>query len=601
MPPGMRASPSLSWSGFKDGTLSKPSDTRPAIQGSSTFDCQVHDQPNVCKAAYLAAAPTPSRARSIDAKMVAARGWLPAEEIDASPQDVLQSEWREQQHHVPTTQPSRRTRSPQKPTQNVGGNGGSMSGNGSARDQVPMATTLSMPTSPKVEARVVAMGQSQVSTSTTNCGHGINITTHPSDASPRGKLKSNVRSQVVTSAGSSFGYTSNCDLERKPMSPSRVDTACRRQSSGTGLEYETGRHSSGTTSHNHTERCKRYVDNNNSKDTDGKANRQANKNCGSFLKSTHAELSMPSERNSTEPSDSGGSYRDQANDLKEMAPEGVLRELNELRELCAAKVSSAGTVAARDAEIKEQLARERAALQAREWEAEVRAAEGAARRREAEARSAEDDQRQMQAELMVRERDLANREQRLGEREASIHAGFQKREQQLFDREQNLLSREQRVAEREADVTDRWREFTERQEKWRLQRIAESEEFECRSADLDQTAAKLKEELDCRNAQLDQKSFNLKGEEDRLKERWRQLDEREMRWGEACKEANVFKHVHPMHRFSPRAGKENQELQKQLEEQQCRMQEIKRKPESWGSDSGSDTFSRRASLESETN
>jgi len=195
-------------------------------------------------------------------------------------------------------------------------------------------------------------------------------------------------------------------------------------------------------------------------------------------------------------------------------------------------------------------------------------------------------------ELANRERDLATREQRLAEREADVHVSLRAREQQLAAREQKLSEREetwrsqqvaerQELSERQAELADRWRELSDRQEQWRTQQMAEREELEARSVELDQAAAQIRED-ELRS------SARIKEQEDRLRELQRQLNERDMRWAEACKDAHIVKQHLPKRRFSPRGGKENHELQRQLEEQQLRMHEIKRKACSWeqSNDSG---------------
>lgn len=169
-----------------------------------------------------------------------------------------------------------------------------------------------------------------------------------------------------------------------------------------------------------------------------------------------------------------------------------------------------------------------------------------------EDRAAEEARRRQQAELALRERDLALREQRLAEREAEVAA------------------REQRLGVREADLADRWKELTDRQEQWRQQHAAEAEELQLSRTDAEQMASRLRDE------------------EERLRELRRQLDERDLRWAEATKDAHVLKHHLHVHkpRLSPRGGKENMELMRQLEEQRGLLHEIKRKQGSWGSEGG---------------
>lgn len=242
-----------------------------------------------------------------------------------------------------------------------------------------------------------------------------------------------------------------------------------------------------------------------------------------------------------------------------------------LQELDSMKLEAAAVLSGRRPEINEQLLLERA-LQIWGHEAETNVAEEGRRRGQAELAG-------RQRELVSREQQLAVREQELASREADVQVGFRGREQhivsrerrflereeqlvgheqRLADREEQLLGREKRLADREADLAERWEQFTSR-----------------------------RQEVESRSAELEQKSARLEEEEEKLKEWWRQLEERELRWSEACKEAQVTKHYHPRQRLSPRRGKENQELQRQLEEQQSRMHEIKRKSGSWSPDCGS--------------
>jgi len=201
---------------------------------------------------------------------------------------------------------------------------------------------------------------------------------------------------------------------------------------------------------------------------------------------------------------------------------------------------------------------------------------------------------QREAELAERERQLASREQRLAEREADAHADRRAAEQMLMAREQAVLERERRLANREedwrsqhlnemhkvstrqAELANKWKELSVRQDEWRIQQMAEKEKLEALSLSLDKSAEEFREEEARTEARL-------KGEEERLKEVKRQIDERELRWSEACKEANVVRTHMLRPRFSPRSGpgKENQELQRQLEEQASRMQQIKRGTSAW--------------------
>jgi chromosome segregation ATPase len=162
---------------------------------------------------------------------------------------------------------------------------------------------------------------------------------------------------------------------------------------------------------------------------------------------------------------------------------------------------------------------------------------------------------------------LAAREQRLADREAAIDLAFQQ-----------FLEREQRLADRDKDVNAQWKELKERDEQWRARQRTEQEELDVRFAELDEKTNRLREEEE-------RTTTRLKAEEERLKEVRKQLDERKMRWMEACREANaVTQHV-AKPRLTPRdgrSGKENVHLQKQLEEQANHMNQIKRQHGSWG-------------------
>jgi len=182
-----------------------------------------------------------------------------------------------------------------------------------------------------------------------------------------------------------------------------------------------------------------------------------------------------------------------------------------------------------------------------------------------------------QRELVSREQQLAAREQELASREAEMQAG-------LRDREQHVLSRERRCADREEQLAEQERRLADREDQvlGREKRLAD------READLAERwerFATRREEIDSQSSELERLGERLREEEDKLKEWRRQLEERELRWSDACNEAQLIKHYHPKpkRRLSPRSGKEN-ELQRQLEEQQSRMHEIKRKSGSWSPD-----------------
>lgn len=216
----------------------------------------------------------------------------------------------------------------------------------------------------------------------------------------------------------------------------------------------------------------------------------------------------------------------------------------EAREACA--VAEAREREAREVlatvEVREYEAREAIAVaETRERETAESLASLEVRAREAKERAAagEDALRLQRLELATREKELAGRERRLAEREADLHSD-------LSAREQKLLEWERRLVEREA-----------------------------RSAEVDQAEVKLRED-ETRVA------AKQREEEERLRESRRQLDEQYLRWAEAVKDAQVLKQHMPKPRFSPRNGKENQELVRQMEEQQNRIHAIKRGAGSWG-------------------
>jgi len=157
-------------------------------------------------------------------------------------------------------------------------------------------------------------------------------------------------------------------------------------------------------------------------------------------------------------------------------------------------------------------------------------------------------------ELAGREKLVASREQEMAEREKATLSRLDQREGQLFTQQQRLHEREEHIADRERRIADREADLVER---W------------------DQLSAR-REEFDGRNTELEQGLLRLRDDEEKLREQRRALEEREMRFAEAAKEAHLLKHYQGRPRFSPRVGKENHELLRQLEEQQCRMQSIKR-------------------------
>jgi len=179
-----------------------------------------------------------------------------------------------------------------------------------------------------------------------------------------------------------------------------------------------------------------------------------------------------------------------------------------------------------------------------------------------------------------RERDLRSREARLAELQEKLEA----RERAVATREADLVCRETRVADREADLAKMFDRLTEREEHHRRENqtrhgelVSKEEGLRAQAQDVHERSA----DLNCRSADLDQREVKLKAEEDRCRELKRSLDERDARWHEAAKDASVVLKPHLKPRLSPRGGKENVELQKQLEEQRGLMHKIKRKQDSW--------------------
>lgn len=194
-----------------------------------------------------------------------------------------------------------------------------------------------------------------------------------------------------------------------------------------------------------------------------------------------------------------------------------------------------------------------------------------------------EDMQLAQVELASLERELANREQRLAARErelatreAEAHAEFRTRERQVADQEQRYAEREEQLSGQEKRLVQR-----EEQLLGRERRLADRE---AELAQLWEQCAASRDGMESRSAELEQVARRLKQEEERLKEWRRQLDERGQRWDEACQEAVVLKICHPKPFLSPRLGKENRGLLRELGEQQDRMHEIKRRHASWGSD-----------------
>lgn len=293
----------------------------------------------------------------------------------------------------------------------------------------------------------------------------------------------------------------------------------------------------------------------------------------------------------------GGSDRDPcAEEHREGSPdqppgsERLLAQASQLRNDPEILRARENTLGARETDLQSREAN----LRVREQAAKQAEALSEARLREARESlvAAEEALRREQAELAAREKELAGRERRLAERESDVHSDLRAREQQLLERERRLSEREEQwrsheeetrrqqseerkeFTDRQAELTNRWRDLSDRQEQWRSQQLKDREELEALHSRLDQSEARFKEEESRASAQF-------KDEEERLREVRRQLDDRDLRWAEARKEQQVLKqHVSLMKpRISPRTSQDKQDLQRQLEEQNLRMHDIKRKAE----------------------
>jgi len=322
------------------------------------------------------------------------------------------------------------------------------------------------------------------------------------------------------------GRCSNDDGEELPQTTSLVEAVDRRQCSGPAVpESRPHHHPAGGMAHAAAQQARKSPGAPGG-GRDGRAAWRAGKGCASSLRGVQGEAVTPSEQFS----ESGGSSQEHA-----LGPEGILRSLCELRELCETKTRS-WTQAVNDTELKKQVQRERLVLQAREGLAEVGVMEEAAQRQEVEARAVEKDHRRGCTLLAEREQELICRERSFAELEAGARAELRSREREFLSCESGLAHREEWLAQSEKELLDRWRQLLEHHEAWRVQQISESEEFE-------RTTSRLREDLRSHDAEMQQKFASLREEEERLRERWLQIDERELRW-------------------------ENLELHRQLQEQQ---------------------------------
>mmetsp|Transcript_146508 Transcript_146508/g.255576 ORF Transcript_146508/g.255576 Transcript_146508/m.255576 type:complete len:695 (-) Transcript_146508:212-2296(-) len=238
----------------------------------------------------------------------------------------------------------------------------------------------------------------------------------------------------------------------------------------------------------------------------------------------------------------------------------------------------------------------------------LREAERKERHRASEKRNA----REKQERLEQREKELEEFEAKLFQQKQEEEAALQIRENQLNIRETELMAQleARRLAQQESlqdeanqvrrfdmEVRQRERELATQQAALMDSRNAALADREAAQANREAIQAKteaiqkkteemqlqrqelqtLRFELEDRDAGLNKREEVLAQEEDRLRTLRKQLEERERQHIEACREAQVLRqHPTSSRRLSPHSvGKENQNIRKQLEEQQDRMHEIK--------------------------
>merc|ERR1711939_874161 len=88
-----------------------------------------------------------------------------------------------------------------------------------------------------------------------------------------------------------------------------------------------------------------------------------------------------------------------------------------------------------------------------------------------------------------------------------------------------------------------------------------------------QAASRVAEELAAREAEIEEREAKVDCEFEQKSQWAKQLEEKERRHIEACQEAQALRSVHRVTPSGP--GKENNDIMKQLEEQQDRMHNIK--------------------------
>lgn len=201
--------------------------------------------------------------------------------------------------------------------------------------------------------------------------------------------------------------------------------------------------------------------------------------------------------------------------------------------------------------------------------------------------------RQLQLQLDERDEDCARLRKRDEDSAASVEAGkkqldmleeqleaqarrLTEAERDLPEREREVRRRESAQSEREAGVSKREAALAEREAK-----LGEDQgRFNAEKVQFAEEVAQLREEQEAqsrklarREAEITYREENIEGEADKYSQWTKQIEERERQHIEACKEAQVLRSVRRSSSGGP--GKENNELWKQMEEQQDRMHKIK--------------------------
>lgn len=191
-------------------------------------------------------------------------------------------------------------------------------------------------------------------------------------------------------------------------------------------------------------------------------------------------------------------------------------------------------------------------------------------------------------DLQVQEKDLASQRSELAKakEELAEHRRLLRQQQEDLDaqvdanhdKEGVLRERMMHLAEAERNENDDRRKIDETLASLK-DREAEVRKQEQAIRQRERAVELRERDAGSREADLEvlrERELNLKDQEERLRRWQKQLEEREQQHIEAVKEAEVLKlKLNPGSRRSPRAGKENQELKRQIEEQQTRMKEIK--------------------------